>query len=135
MSADERTLGERVADMIAHSGAEMIFYRHEIEDVSALLLEQQPEIERLQAELAQRRIWEAEKAEQHLRDLEALEAARVDAERLLWVFIDTGIDQIGDIDIHARACEINDGEDEMKDASYLQAIREAIDLARARGEG
>lgn len=64
-----------------------------------------------------------------------LAAAREDETRLLWTFIDTGIDQIGEIDIHARACEINDGEDEMRDASYLQAIREAIDAARRAGEG
>ena len=122
MSADERTLGERVADMIAHSGAEMIFYRHEIEDVSALLLEQQPEIERLQAELAQRRIWEAEKAEQHLRDLEALEAARVDAERYR-AWRDGAVRTPSKIAVLLARC------------IYSEDYDAAIDLARARGEG
>lgn len=136
---DTRPLSERVADILATEDCV----------VTPLLREQQEEIVKLNCYLC-----DAERREAALKDdlsirgnmirqLEGyidtfrrdLEAARVDAERLLWVFIDTGIDQIGDIDIHARACEINDGEDEMKDASYLQAIREAVDAARARGEG
>jgi hypothetical protein len=139
MSTDERTLSERVASMITNAVSADAFYFRELDAVVALLREQQAEIERLTASVLALHAKRSQDVDERNAEIDSLrrdlEAARVDASRLLWVFIDTGIDQIGDIDIHARACEINDGEDEMKDASYLQAIREAVDLARASGEG
>ena len=37
------------------------------------------------------------------------------------------IDQLGGIDLHERACELNDG-NEPKDIHYLSAVREALDV-------
>lgn len=56
-----------------------------------------------------------------------------DATRLLWLIEDSGIDQIGDVDIHEAACRFADARrrDEPNDDDYLNAIRYAIDRVRA----
>ena len=52
-----------------------------------------------------------------------------DDKRLLWIVRDTGIDQIGNTDLHEEAA-INAsalGRDEPNDDDYIAAIRTAID--------
>ena len=63
-----------------------------------------------------------------------VEALRADEKRLLWLVFDTGIDGIGEFDLHDAAFVAADkaGREEPNDADYIAAIREAIDAELAK---
>jgi hypothetical protein len=56
-----------------------------------------------------------------------------DADRLLWLIRDTGIDAFGEHDLHELAWQEADkhGREEANDSDYLVGIRKAIDAVRA----
>ena len=117
MSADERTLGERVASMIASAVSADAFYFRELDAVAALLREQQAEIERLAKErdLACKEVDAAQAERDSLRrDLDELASAAT--------ALRDHLGYSGDADREALT-------------QKLARFDAAIDLARARGEG
>ena len=147
MSADERTLGERVEAWIAaySNASHKVQHSMQIHDAADLIGEQQAEIERLGKELADTASWRdawyasAGHANAECDSLRRdLEAARVDAERWRTFRSKT---QDGGWELRYR--KSGRGKHRWSFAPVAQSVEyelhttadAAIDLARARGEG
>lgn len=89
----------------------------------------------IKVEAREKRVAELEAAladERWRREAAEVKTSPKDSARMLWLVRDSGVDQIGEIDLHAEASIYAQifGRAEANDDDYIAAIRTAIDSAR-----
>jgi hypothetical protein len=126
MSADRRSLGERVFDVLAGRWTAPDYDAALVEELIALLREQQAEIAKINRYLSDAELRESALEEEAARNVaerdslrRGLEVARVDAERYRWL---------------RNNCKPRRAKELVEHRSGV-AMDAAIDAARARGEG